>query len=173
MFTIKTYIYILFVQRGEKMNTSIDFLKISKIILLFALIFSSVSIGFSQYASANTTDPLLEGKTEQEIEAEVNAYLEELEKSQDSTQPNAINSELQVAQPASAQQDCIVAHMGAAYADMFSTAAIVALYNDPSWAKFKNVAKQAIANGAKGSIVGIAYQLSKSHSACVGAGQIA
>ncbi len=107
-----------------------------------------------------------DGKTEEEIEQEVNAFAEEYKKSQqnqDSTISTAATDP---------QVQCMANQIASSYADTFSTALIVSLFDNPSWANFKKAAKQMIKAGAKANIIGLSYELFKALKACQGAGGI-
>lgn len=104
-----------------------------------------------------------DGKTEEEIEQEVNAFAEEYKKSQQ----NQIS-----AAATNRQVQCMANHIGSSYAETFSTALIVSLFDNPSWANFKKAAKQMVKAGAKANVIGLSYELFKALKACQGAGQI-
>lgn len=111
---------------------------------------------------------LTNGKTEEEIEKEVNDYLAKLEKLKGGKDEIKIGTT--AADPFSR---CVAANVSAAYADALKFAAVSAAFSNPSWANFKKAAKELITKGFKGSVVGIAYNLFTAYQKCQGAGSIA
>ncbi|MGN7410985.1 hypothetical protein [Sporosarcina sp. SAFN-010] len=109
-----------------------------------------------------------DGKTEEEIEQEVNDYAIRYLRSQRSQ--SGTTEELAATHDAQAQ--CIVNHIGSSYADTFSKTVILALLDNPSWSNTKKAAKQLLKAGAKANIIGFSYELFKALKACEGVKQI-
>ncbi|WP_020008058.1 hypothetical protein [Salinicoccus albus] len=149
------------------MQQTQKYFKVISIVLTFALVTSILNTSFSSYASANTNE-ITDGKTEEEIEKEVNAYVEELRKAQSTNESNLEN---QVAQAANASSECMVAHIGASYKQIAQDATtVLALLNNPNWtwSDLKEVVKNAAKNLPNATIIGLSYQIYKAHKACYG-----
>ncbi|WP_031545163.1 hypothetical protein [Salinicoccus luteus] len=128
--------------------------------IVFALILSSISVGFLQLAQANT-----DSLDEEAIEKEVNAYAEEYVKSQATEKKMLKDPGFQTQ---NAQADCMAAYLGASYSQAVLIGALATFHDNPNWANFKKAAVKMINNGAKGTIVGVAYQIYKAHQSCSG-----
>lgn len=145
------------------MSGSKRLLKLGNISLIFFLILGFVSIGFTESTyAAESVDPT-EGKTEKEIEKEVNDFIAEQEQNENEIAPAAADPHSQ----------CVANTVAAEYGDIMKFTAVSAAFSNPSWANFKKAAKQLAKKGFKGSIVGIAYNLFTAYEKCQGAGTVA
>jgi predicted Zn-dependent peptidase len=126
------------------------------------LVLSSFSITSS--IQANTNDPL-DGKTEEEVEKEINEYFEKVYEEE---QKNKESNNVQTYAVSDNQTKCMGQYMGNQYSEILKDSTVLALLDKDkiTMDDIKTSLKNAFKNLPNATIVGFSYQFYKAHQAC-------
>lgn len=134
------------------------------ILSILALLSSLFSLTPNSNVYASTSDPL-DGKSEEEIEKEVNEYFEKVyeQKQKENKKINIKRAGL-----SDNQVSCMGQHMGATYKQMLYDSTVLALLNKDkiTFNDIKKVVGNAFKNAPKATIIGFSYQFYKAHRSC-------